>query len=348
MRGLFVTLLIAGCVPSHPSGPVQIEVESFAEVSMGVDITVKIADTNHRKRLSAGRLAMAQIRACDEALSDWQASSERSGLPRTAGVRATVSELLFAATEQSIEIARATDGWFDPTIAPIVQIWRNARATGSLPDAASLDTALTRVGWQHVLLDAPSQSIAFDRDGMTLDFGGMGKGFAAQRASAAMVESGQLMHLVAVAGDLVAGPVAPPGKPGWTIHKEDGLGEAFELVLLGEAISTSGDLEQFIEIDGVRHSHIIDPRTGRALRDRTAGCVRGPDGATCDALATALCVAGVRDAPSIMRRFPGYRASVTTLEAGKPTTWSTSPGPAGPPCPLDVVIVAPAASASLP
>ncbi|MFN9939298.1 MAG: FAD:protein FMN transferase, partial [bacterium] len=94
-----------------------------------------------------------------------------------------------------------------------------------------------------------------------------------------------------MAGDLVAGPAAPPGAQGWKVLKEDGLGEPLHLVLLGEAISTSGDLEQFIEIDGVRHSHIIDPRTGRALSNRTAACVRGPDGATCDALATALCVA---------------------------------------------------------
>jgi thiamine biosynthesis lipoprotein ApbE len=80
--------------------------------------------------------------------------------------------------------------------------------------------------------------------------------------------------------------------------------ELCELVLRGEAVSTSGDLEQFIEIDGVRHSHIIDPRTGRALRERTAACVRGPDGATCDALATALCVAGARDAAGLMGAFP--------------------------------------------
>lgn len=342
---LFVSLALAGSVALAQAEPSQPEVESFAEIAMGVEVTIKVAAPQANDRLAAARLAMAEVRACDEALSDWQSSSERSRLPRTAGVAAIASERLFTATARSIEIARATDGRFDPTIAPIVQAWRSARAQGTLPDMATLDAAGTRVGWQDVKLDASARTITFGRDGMALDFGGIGKGFAAQRASTAMTASGQPSHLVAVAGDLVAGPVAPPGKPGWTIRKEDGLGEPFELVLLGEAVSTSGDLEQFIEIDGVRHSHIIDPRTGRALRERTAACVRGADGATCDALATALCVAGVRDAAGLLRAFPGYRASVTTIESDGRRTWSTSPGPEGPPCAAGTVTIPDAADA---
>ncbi len=328
---------LTGCAgpgeqPARPS-----DVEVFSEIAMGVDVTVTLAAPETGARLAAARLAMAEVRACDEALSDWQASSERSRLPRTAGTATIVSERLFSATDRAIDLARLTGGRFDPTIAPIVQAWRSARAQGSLPDAATLDAALAHVAWQDVQVDDSARTITFGRDGMALDFGGIGKGFAAQRASEVMVASGQPCHLVAVAGDLVAGPVAPPGKPGWTIRKEDGLGEPVEMVLLGEAVSTSGDLEQFIEIDGVRHSHIIDPRTGRALRERTAACVRGPDGATCDALATALCVAGVRDAAALMRSLAGYRASVTTIESDGRRTWSTSPGPEGPPCAADTI-----------
>lgn len=333
---LLLPLAVLGGVVAVQAQP---EVESFTEIAMGVDVTVKVAASEAADRLAAARLAMAEVRACDDALSDWQASSECRRLPRTAGAATIVGERLFTATARSIEIARATEGRFDPTISPIVQAWRTARAKGALPDTATVDAARSRVGWQHVSLDARTRTITFGRDGMALDFGGIGKGFAAQRASAAMVAAGQPSHLVAVAGDLVAGPVAPPGKPGWTIRKEDGLGAPFELTLLGEAVSTSGDLEQFIEIDGVRHSHIIDPRTGRALRDRTAACVRGPDGATCDALATALCVAGSRDAAALVRSFAGYRASVTTVDAHGVRAWSTAPGPEGPPCAAEAVRV---------
>lgn len=336
-RATVICCALAGCVTD--SGDRTNCIESFSEVAMGVDVNVTVAASGTGGRLAAARIAMAEIRACDETLSDWQASSERSRLPRTAGTAAIAGERLFAATARSIELARLTEGRFDPTVSPLVQAWRAARAHGTLPDGALLEAARERTGWQDVRLDTAARTITFGRDGMALDFGGIGKGFAAQRASTAMSASGQPSHLVAVAGDLVAGPAAPPGKPGWTIRKEDGLGEPFELVLLGEAVSTSGDLEQFIEIDGVRHSHIIDPRTGRALRERTAACVRGPDGATCDALATALCVAGVRDAAVMMGAFPGYRASVTTIESDGPRTWSTSPGPEGPPCAADAVTV---------
>ncbi len=336
---LLLPLAVLGSVAAVQAQAAQPEVESFTEIAMGVDVTVKVAAPEAADRLAVARLAMAEVRACDDALSDWQASSECRRLPRTAGAATIASDRLFTATARSIEIARATEGRFDPTISPIVQAWRNARAKGALPDTATVDAARSRVGWQHVSLDAQARTITFGCDGMALDFGGIGKGFAAQRASAAMVAVSQPSHLVAVAGDLVAGPVAPPGKPGWTIRKEDGLGAPFELVLLGEAVSTSGDLEQFIEIDGVRHSHIIDPRTGHALRDRTAACVRGPDGATCDALATALCVAGSRDAAALVRSFAGYRASVTTIDAHGVRTWSTSPGPGGPPCAAEAVRV---------
>ena len=342
---LLLPLAVLGSVVAVQAQPAQPAVESFTEIAMGVDVTVKVAAPEAADRLAVARLAMAEVRACDDALSDWQASSECRRLPRTAGTATIASDRLFTATARSIEIARSTEGRFDPTISPIVQAWRAARAKGALPDTATVDAARSRVGWQHVGLDAQARTITFGRDGMALDFGGIGKGFAAQRASAAMVAVGQPSHLVAVAGDLVAGPVAPPRQPGWTIRKEDGLGEPFELMLLGEAVSTSGDLEQFIEIDGVRHAHIIDPRTGHALRDRTAACVRGPDGATCDALATALCVAGARDAAGLMRSFAGYRASVTTIDAHGMRAWSTSPGPEGPPCAAEAVRVPDAVTA---
>lgn len=344
IRATLSCCCLAGCVASPQTASPEIEVESFAEVAMGVDVSITVVAPGPDTRLAAARLAMKEIRACEDALSDWQALSERSRLPRSAGVATIVGERLFTATARSVEIARDTQGRFDPTISPVVHVWRAARAQGTLPDGATLDAAHAFVGWQHVKLDASTSTITFGRNGMALDFGGIGKGFAAQRASDAMAGSGQASHLVAVAGDVVAGPIAPPGKPGWTIRKEDGLGSPVDLVLLGEAVSTSGDLEQFIEVDGVRHSHIIDPRTGHALRDRTAACVRGPDGATCDALATALCVAGVRDAADLIRSFPGYRASVTTIESSGRRTWSTTPGPEGPPCAAGAVTVPDAAA----
>ncbi len=329
----------AACTSPPSNRPNAIELEEFREIAMGVDVTIIIGGSDQASRLAAARAAMAEIRACDEALSDWHASSERSRLPRAAMVRTQVSDRLFDATERALTMAQRTEGRFDPTVSPVVALWREARRATRLPDPAAVDAAMKRVGWRHVHLDAERRELWCDRDDVTLDFGGIGKGFAAQRASACLVAAGHPMHLVAVAGDMAAGPSAPPDRGGWRVLQEDGLRSPIEVELVGEAVSTSGDLEQFIEVDGVRHSHIIDPRTGRSLVERTAACVRGPDAATCDGLATALCVAGVRDAPDVLRSFPGYRASVTTINPGGRRTWSTSPGPDGPPCAASAVTV---------
>lgn len=338
---VLLAALVTGCSTTPPpdAGPMQLE--SFTEVAMGVEVTVTVAGVDAQARLAAARAAMAEVRACDDALSDWQAASECRRLPQRAGERVTVSDRMADAVARTIAMAAATDGRFDPTVAPVIAAWRDARRAGTLPDPALVEVAMTRVGWTALHLDPDAREAWFDRDGVRLDFGGIGKGLAAERASAALTAAGHPCHLVAVAGDIVAGPAPPPGRAGWRIRREDGLGRPVELELLGEAISTSGDLEQFILIGGVRHSHIVDPRTGRALTVRTAASVRGPSGATCDALATALCVAGTTDAPRVMARFPGYRAMVTSAgdappaapgEAGTEpaptiTTWSTRPAP---------------------
>lgn len=300
--------------------------ERFTEFIMGAEVVVQVEGPDARSRLAAARLAMEEIRACDAALSDWQRSSERSRLPVQAGVRAGVSDRLAEAVRASLAVASATDGRFDPTISPVVDRWRTARRQGQLPSQAELDAALQRVGWQRVHLARRadgSEELWFDADDMRLDFGGIGKGFAAARASTALLNAGHPVHLVAVAGDLVAGPIPPCGTTGWRVEREDGMSPAETFELLGGAVSTSGDLEQFIEIDGIRHSHLIDPSTGNAVRGRTAASVWGPDGGCCDALATALCVAGVDGAADIMRRFPQYRAQLTTSDDGGPRRWSS-------------------------
>jgi thiamine biosynthesis lipoprotein len=331
--------VLAGCIMTPSQSEPAPGIEVYREIVMGTESVVMVEGVDAQGRLGAARAAMAELRACEEAMSDWHRWSERSRMPSTAGERMVVSDRLRDAIDRSLAIAAATDGRFDPTLSPVVMLWREARRTGKLPDDAALDAAVARTGWRHLHLEPTTHEAWFDLDGMALDFGGVGKGLAAQRASDILTAAGHPIHLVGVAGDIVCGPEAPPGRSGWEVRREDGLQQAIMMELLGEAVSTSGDLEQSIMVDGVRHSHIIDPRSGRALRRRTAACVRGPAGSTCDALATALCVAGVEGAPGILRAFPGYRASVTTLDDDGPLNWTTRPGPEGPPCSADVVTV---------
>jgi FAD:protein FMN transferase len=133
---------------------------------------------------------------------------------------------------------------------------------------------------------------------MQLDAGGIGKGYAADQALVAMKRAGVTRALVAVSGDIAAGG-APPGKPGWKVKIP---GETIELQ--HAAVSTSGDEFQFLEVDGVRYSHLFDPRTGLALKDSRTVTVMAQTGTEADALTKVVAVAGERAIDGISRKSP--------------------------------------------
>ena len=146
---------------------------------------------------------------------------------------------------------------------------------------------------------------------MRLDLGGIAKGYVLQEALRVLDARGVPRALVEAGGDIVAGD-APPGRTGWRIDTP-GADEAVTTraaALTRAALATSGAAMQFVEIDGTRYSHIIDPRTGLGLTHHLTAHVIAGDGATADALATALSVVGAAQGPSILRRFPGALASL--------------------------------------
>jgi thiamine biosynthesis lipoprotein len=151
------------------------------------------------------------------------------------------------------------------------------------------------VGSHLLALDEPRHAVVLRRVGMQLDAGGIAKGFAADEAAAALRACGIRSALIAAGGDIVT-MSAPPGAAGWRVAVASIEGPnappAGYLTLHDAAVSTSGDAEQFMVVEGVRYSHIIDPRTGQALSGRTSVTVVARDGTTSDALATAASVLG--------------------------------------------------------
>ena len=146
---------------------------------------------------------------------------------------------------------------------------------------------------------------------MRLDLGGIGKGFATDEAMAVLVDRGISRCLVELGGDMLLGS-PPPDAPAWRIavELEDHSGPPPLLDLANVGIATSGDTEQYVEIDGRRYSHIVDPRTGLGLTSRIAVTVIAPDATTADALASAISVLGPEDGLALLRRFPGASALV--------------------------------------
>ena len=259
----------------------------------------------------AARAAFARIAALEDIMSDWRPTSEVRRLDQRPCQWVRVSRPLFDVLSRAVAIAHATDGAFDPTVGPLVALWRDARTRRRLPDSLALDSARTRVGWRLIALDSVRRRVRLATAGMRVDLGGIAKGWILQDALAELVRQGVTRALVEAGGDLVVGD-APPGRRGWSIAVPgaDSSLSARAAALTHAAVATSGAESQFVEVDGVRYSHVVDPRTGLGLTNGVTATVIAPHGATADALATALTVLGTRDARRVLARFPTTHASV--------------------------------------
>ncbi|MDP6752284.1 MAG: FAD:protein FMN transferase [Verrucomicrobiota bacterium] len=276
----------------------QAERHEFSRPLMGMTfrIVVHADDAGLAKR--AVQAAFDRVAALNRIMSDYDPESELNRLSNLAGSgkSARISKELCAVLDRAQKLANDTGGAFDVTAGASVQHWRRARRLKRLPPEQVLDTALKTVGFRRLNLDAKNCTAELAKPGMRLDLGGIAKGHALDEALAALKRQGVRKALVSAGGDIVAGS-APPGKKGWRVALI-GLGEKAEpelLWLANAAVATSGDLFQFLEIDGTRYSHIVDPRTGRALTEQRLVHVIAPDGITADSVATAISVLGPSD-----------------------------------------------------
>jgi thiamine biosynthesis lipoprotein len=222
-----------------------------------------------------------------------------------------VSGDLFAVVARALDLWRRSRGAFDPTVGPFTELWRASRRTGRLPGRAELDSAALRVGSEKVHLDSAAHTVRLAVPGMRLDLGGIAKGYILDQALAELRRHGVTRALLEAGGDIVAGD-PPPGLPGWRVAVPEGgrAVRASAAALANAAVATSGDTEQFVLIEGVRYSHVIDPQTGLGLTTRRQATVVAEDGVTADGLATALVVLDAERGAALLRAFPQVVAEV--------------------------------------
>ena len=279
---------------------------------MGLPVRLVLHARDRQTAEPAARAACARIASLDQMMSDYRPDSEQRRLDSHAGTFVRVSPELVAVVTRALEISRASHGAFDPTVAPLVALWRESRATRQLPEPSRLAAARALVGWQHVEIDAGRSAVRLVRPGVRLDLGGVAKGYILQEALRTLRERGVTRALVAAGGDIVVGD-APPGRPGWEVEAP-GADPAFVARasrLTNAALATSGSSEQFVEINGLRYSHIVDPRTGLGVTTSRGARVIAKDAAVADALATALTILGDEDGKALQARFPEAMVSVT-------------------------------------
>jgi FAD:protein FMN transferase len=286
---------------------VRLERFSFSQIRMGVDTPIIVYAPSEARAVEACRAAYTRISQLEQQMSDYRADSELNMLCKEAvGRWRRVSRELFYVLWRAHRLAQQTDGAFDPTVGVLVRLWREARRTGRLPDAQTLQaSARPRRLPPDGTLPPPTRRAPQSR-GMQLDLGGIAKGYACDHALRVLRRYGITRALIQMGGDIVAGE-PPPDAPAWRIA----LAEGGETTLARGALSTSGSTEQFVEIDGVRYAHIIDPRTGLGLDPQLIlARVRARDGITADSLATAAAVLGTAGIPHLQRLYKGVQIEV--------------------------------------
>ena len=286
----------------------------YAQIYMGVRTRLVVYASDETTAVNVCRAAFKRVGEVDQAASDYIVNSELNRLCATATTRPVrLSDDLFTLLSESQRLAQLSDGAFDCTVGPYVQLWRRARKEKTLPAAQEIEAASKRVGWRKLQLDPANHTARLAVSGMRLDLGGIAKGYAGDCAIQTLRGQGITSALFEAGGDIVVSD-APPGSEGWKIELVDaGPDMPQTLTLHNCAISTSGDTEQFVEIGGKRYSHVVDPHTGIGLTTRAMSTVVAPKGIWSDGLSKPAEMLDEKRRAELFQHYPGARAYVRVL-----------------------------------
>ena len=283
---------------------------AFVEKQMGADFRIVLYADSEKVAKEVANAAFAEVERLNAILSDYDPESELSRLSDTSGSgqHIALSDDLFSVLDASQKLARQTAGAFDVTIGPCVRLWRIARFRKAFPLTEKLAEVRKAVGFRHLNISHTKQTALLEVPNMVLDLGGIAKGYVADKALMVLRKRGIGSALVDAGGDLSLGD-PPPDRKGWRI--EVGGLKHPDLPVLELAhcsIATSGDVEQFVEIDGKRYSHLINPSTSIGLTTRMQVTVVTSTGIQADSLASALSVLGTERGSKLVQKLSGVRA----------------------------------------
>lgn len=271
---------------------------------MGTRFQFVIHAESEAKAEQAFQAAARRIDELNARLSDYLPGSEVSLLSSAAlNEVVPVSEDLWKLLTISDRFVSQSHGAFDPSIGPAVKLWRRARRQEQLPTQERIQEALQAVGWSKLRLDPGPRGITMTVPGMSLDFGGIAKGYAVDEVLGILAKHGIRSALVVGGGD-VRTMGLPPDRPKWRVEVRQLRESDPSTREVGElAISTSGDMHQSVEIDGQRYSHIVDPKTGLGLTVARSASVTARDSTTADALATICTILSPKESRLLLEKW---------------------------------------------
>jgi thiamine biosynthesis lipoprotein ApbE len=265
------------------------------QVVMGTTCTIEAYAEDRAAAERAIAKAFEELHRLDALLSNYKEDSELSRMNREAGGKDfEASEGLAEFVRICLEMARASEGGFDPTVEPAVRLWGFFDHKFKVPEPEALQRVRAFVGFDKVKLDG--RRIRFDRPGMALDPGGIGKGYALDRAANILAEAGIRSAILDFGTSSLRAVGSPPGEEGWTVgirHPEEPTRIVARVRLRDASLSTSSPMGNWFEEGGKKYGHILDPSTCEPVQMSGSITVIHPDGARADAASTALVVRGM-------------------------------------------------------
>jgi thiamine biosynthesis lipoprotein len=292
LKQIVIVLFLLGLVvgpAARPAalavGPELLRLVKTAD-AMGSTYSVELYGYDRAKLTEAADAALEEARRLDGLLSNYKPESEWSRINQHAAEGPMwISPEMFSLLSACVDYSRESEGAFDITVGPLMKVWGFYKGTGHLPHNAEVAAALTRVGYRHIHLDPAAQTVWFDRPGVEMDPGGIGKGYAVDRMVDVLRQNGVKVALVAGSGSSIYGMGAPPSEArGWPVdirnpwgHQKAGHEKTAATVFLKDmSMSTSGSYEKFFRAEGKIYAHIMDPRTGYPAQGSVSVSVISP------------------------------------------------------------------------
>ena len=281
-----------------------------------------------------------EINRLDYLMSNYKKESVLSKLNKDASAEPTdCNKELASVIEQSLQYSDITDGAFDITIGPLMKKWGFFKKKGRIPGKEELESALESVSYKNIIIEEKTikslaknpvtvKTVFFKNPGTRIDLGGIGKGYAVDRAVSVLKQNGISSALINFAGNIYTFGT-PPGKDSWVIglqhpRESEGLLGTFEIK--DKAVSTSGDYEKFFTIEGKRYSHIIDPRTGYPVKGIVSVTIVTGNATRADALSTGVFVLGLEKGIELIEQLSDVEGIIVYEDADSKLSTKTSSG----------------------
>lgn len=239
--------------------------------------------------------AIAEITRIEKLISSWDVASQTSEINRNSGIKpVAVNPELFELINNAIAISKLTDGAFDISYASMDRIWKFDGSMTRMPSKEQIKTSIAKVGFENIILDEEKSTVFLKTPGMKIGFGAIGKGYAADKVKALLIKNGVTSGIINASGDMNTWGKQPDGSE-WKVAITNPLDKNKVFALLpitNGAVVTSGNYEKYVNFNGKRYSHIIDPRTGYPASGIISVTVFAPKAELADALATSVFVMG--------------------------------------------------------